>query len=87
MLLCTAYNCCNELVEEFEKGRSNPLNKFSDKYKILRGLAHINAGSDPLKTLCIRILLKNATTSYFQEQKGRKNNSYIWLKCMEENMS
>jgi hypothetical protein len=52
-------------VEEFGKGRSNPLNRFPDKYKILRGLAQMNVGSDPMKIFLLRILLKNATTLIF----------------------
>jgi hypothetical protein len=87
MLLCITHRSCNELVEEFGKGRSNPLNWFEDKYKEVQGLAQINVGSDPVKRFPIRILLKDGTTSYFQENKNKKQKkttlifgSNVWRK-------
>ena len=87
MLLCITHSCCNELVDEFGKGRSNPLNWFEDKYRILQGLAQINVGSDPVKRFPIRFLLKDGTTSYFQEKEKKKQKattlifgSNVWSK-------
>ena len=89
MLLSATYMCCNELVEEFGKGRSNLLNRLEDKYNCLRGLAQIYVGSDPLSTLFSRILLKNATFMFRKKKQKYKNNkSYIWsLECIEGNIS